>query len=176
MACAALQPLLANQQNPIPAAAPQAPNVQQPPQQPAAYRQQPQQACFHCGDPSHFVADCPLKDRARKPEQQAISLCRINTESEWICPSNLRGMNDDDVPAALPGHGTAAFCVNCGRTGHVASECMVPKNATTEEQVKAACYAPVTNSAEFADPDNQIRVISTSEERGPSRPVVGDLR
>ena len=30
--------------------------VQQPPQQqPAPYRQQPQRACFNCGDPTHFV-------------------------------------------------------------------------------------------------------------------------
>ena len=89
------QPAPASQQNPIPAAAPQAPNVQQPPQQPAAYRQQPQRACFNCGDSSHFVMDCPLKDRARKPVQQAVSSCPTNIAGEWVCPSNPRGMNDD---------------------------------------------------------------------------------
>ena len=45
------QLVLAGQQNQKPAAAPQAPNVQQPPQQHAAYRQQPQRACFNCGEP-----------------------------------------------------------------------------------------------------------------------------
>ena len=49
---------------------------------------------------------------------------------------------------------------------------MVPENAATEEQVKAAWYAPVTKSADFADTDDQKRVISTSEELGPPRPVV----
>ena len=49
---------------------------------------------------------------------------------------------------------------------------MVPENAVTEEQVKAAWNASVTNSADFADADDQIRVFSTSEEGGPSRPVV----
>ena len=48
----------------------------------------------------------------------------------------------------------------------------MPENAVTEEQVQAAWYASVTSSADFANTDNQIRVISTAEEGGPSRPVV----
>ena len=71
------QPQQANQQPNKPPVAPHtARNIQQqppqqpaayqqPPQQPAAYQQQTQRACFNCGDPSHFVGDCPLKDRAR---------------------------------------------------------------------------------------------------------------
>ena len=38
--------------------------------------------------------------------------------------------------------------------------------------MKAAWYAPVNIPAEFTDSDDQVRVISTSEEGGPSRPVV----
>ena len=151
---------------------PQAPAAQHLPQQPAAFRQQPQRTCFNCGDPSHFVADCPLKDRARKPVQQAVNSCRTNLAGEWVCPSNPRGMNDDVMPATLPEQGTSAFCVNCGHTGHVASDCMMPDNVATEEQVKAAWYAPGTNSTDFRDTEDQVRVISTSEEGGPSRPVV----
>ena len=42
----------ANQQNLIQVPAAQAPsNAQQIPQQPAAFRQQPQRTCFNCGDP-----------------------------------------------------------------------------------------------------------------------------
>ena len=89
-----------------------------------------------------------------------------------MCPSNLRGMNDDLTPATLPEQGTSAFCVNCGHVGHVASDCMTPHNVATEEQVKAAWYAPVANSTDFCDSEDQIRVISTSEDGGPSRPVV----
>ena len=85
----------------------------------------------------------------------------MNTAGDWIFPSNPRGMNDDIGSAALPEQGTAAFCVNCGRTSHVASECMVPENEATEKHVKAAWYASVTISAKFADADDQIRVIST---------------
>ena len=85
----------------------------------------------------------------------------------WVCTSNPRVMNDNMTPAALPEQGTTPFCINCGRAGHVASDCMVPENAVTEEQVQAAWYAPVTSSADFANTDNQIRVISTSEEGGP---------
>ena len=96
----------------------------------------------------------------------------MNIAGEWVCPSNPRGMNDDMLPAALPEQGTTAFCVNCGRTGHVTSECMLSDKAATVEQLKAAWYSPVTNSADFVDTNDQIRVISTSEERGPSRPVV----
>ena len=81
------QPLLASQQNPITAAAPQAPNVQLPPQ-PVAVRQQPPRACFNRGDPSHFVADCPLKDGAHKPVQQIVISCQTNPAGEWTCPSN----------------------------------------------------------------------------------------
>ena len=95
------QSLLASQQNPIPAAAPQAPKVQLPPQ-PVAVRQQPPRAFFNCGDPSHFVADCHLKNRARKPVQQLVNSCRTNPAGEWTCPSNPHGMNNDVVPAALP--------------------------------------------------------------------------
>ena len=51
------QPLLASQQTPISATAPQAPNVHVP-LQPVAFRQQPARACFNCGDPSHLVIDC----------------------------------------------------------------------------------------------------------------------
>ena len=165
-------PVTANQQNQMQAPAPQAPAAQHLPQQPAAFRQQPQRTCFNCGDPSHFVADCPLKDRARKPVQQAVNSCRTNLAGEWVCPSNPRGINDDVMPATLPEQGTSAFCVNCGHTGHVASDCMMPDNVATEEQVKAAWYAPGTNPTDFRDTEDQVRVISTSEEGGPSRPVV----
>ena len=48
------------------------------------------------------MIDCPLKNRARKPVQQAVNSCRMNTAGEWICPSNPQGMNNDVVPAALP--------------------------------------------------------------------------
>ena len=165
-------PVATNPQNQAQAQAPQAPNAQQLPQQPPTFRQQPQRTCFNCGDPSDFAADCPLKDRARKPVQQIVNSCRKNTAGEWMCPSNPRGMNDDLMPATLPEQGTSAFCVNCGHVGHVASACMTPHNVATEEQVKAAWYAPVANSTDFCDSEDQIRVISTSEDGGPSRPVV----
>ena len=165
-------PVATNPQNQAQAQAPQAPNAQQLPQQPPAFRQQLQRTCFNCGDPSHFAADCPLKDRARKPVQQIVNSCRKNRAGEWMCPSNPRGMNDDLMPATLPEQGTSAFCVNCGHVGHVASDCMTPHNVATEEQVKAAWYAPVANSTDFCHSEDQIRVISTSEDGGPSRPVV----
>ena len=168
------EPLLASHQNPIPAAAPQAPNWQLPPQ-PVAVRQQPpkpSRACFNCGDPSHFVADRTLKDRAHKPVPQLVTSCRTNPAGEWSCPSNSQGMNNDVVPAALPAQAPPTLRVTFDCTGNTASECMVPGNATTEEQVKAAWYAPVANSADIIDTDDQIRVISISEEGGPSRPVV----
>ena len=165
-------PAAVNQQNQAQAPAPQAPNAQQPQQPPAAFRQQPHRACFNCGDPSHFVADCPLKDRARKPMQQIVNSCRTNMAGEWVCPSNPRGMNDDLVPASLPEQGTSAFCINCGRSGHVASDCMMPDNVATEEQVKAAWYAPVTNSADYRDSEDQIRVIGR---RRPLTSCGGDL-
>ena len=168
------EPLLASHQNPIPAAAPQAPNGQLPPQ-PVAVRQQPpkpSRACVNCGDPSHFVVNCTLKDRARKPMPQLVTSCRTNPACEWTSPSNPHGMNNDVVPAAPSAQGPPTLRVNFDCTGNTASECMVPESAATEEQVKAAWYAPVTNSADFVDTDDQIRVISTSEEGGPSRPVV----
>ena len=49
---------------------------------------------------------------------------------------------------------------------------MAPENAVTEDQVKAAWYTPAKTSADFADVYDQIRVTSTSQEGGPSRPVV----
>ena len=168
------EPLLASHQNPIPAAAPQAPNGQLPPQ-PVAVRQQPpkpSRACVNCGDPSHFVADRTLKDRAHKPVPQLVTSCRTNPAGEWSCPSNSQGMNNDVVPAALPAQAPPTLRVTFDCTGNTASECMVPGNAATEEQVKAAWYAPVANSADIIDTDDQIRVISISEEGGPSRPVV----
>ena len=118
------------------------------------------------------MIDCTLKDRARKPVQQAVNSCRLNTAGEWICTSNPQDMNNDVVPVVLQEHGTTIFCVNCARTGHTASECVVPEKSVTGERVKAAGNAPITNFADFADADDQIRVISTSEEGGPSRPVV----
>ena len=168
------EPLLASHQNPIPAAAPQAPNGQLPPQ-PVAVRQQPpkpSRACVNCGDPSHFVVNCTLKDRARKPMPQLVTSCRTNPAGEWSCPSNSQGINNDVVPAALPAQAPPTLRVTFDCTGNTASECMVPGNAATEEQVKAAWYAPVANSADIIDTDDQIRVISISEEGGPSRPVV----
>ena len=168
------EPLLASHQNPIPAAAPQAPNGQLPPQ-PVAVRQQPpkpSRACVNCGDPSHFVVNCTLKDRARKPMPQLVTSCRTNPAGEWSCPSNSQGINNDVVPAALPAQAPPTLRVTFDCTGNTASECMVPESAATEEQVKAAWYAPVANSADIIDTDDQIRVISISEEGGPSRPVV----
>ena len=168
------EPLLASHQNPIPAAAPQAPNGQLPPQ-PVAVRQQPpkpSRACVNCGDPSHFVVNCTLKDRARKPMPQLVTSCRTNPAGEWSCPSNSQGINNDVVPAALPAQAPPTLRVTFDCTGNTASDCMVPGKAATEEQVKAAWYAPVANSADNINTDDQIRVISTSEEGGPSRPVV----
>ena len=37
------------------------PDAQQVPQKPVAIRQPPPRTLFNCSDPSHFVADCPLK-------------------------------------------------------------------------------------------------------------------
>ena len=168
------EPLLASHQNPIPAAAPQAPNGQLPPQ-PVAVRQQPpkpSRACVNCGDPSHFVADYTMKDRAHKPVPQLVTSCRTNPAGDWFCPSNSQGMNNDVVPTALPAQAPPTLRVTFDCTGNTASECMVPGNAATEEQVKAAWYAPFANSAHIIDTDDQIRVISISEEGGPSRPVV----
>ena len=62
------QPTLAQQ----PSALLLVPNAQQIPLQPMAHRQQLPGACFNCGEPSHFLADCPLKDRGRKPVQQQV--------------------------------------------------------------------------------------------------------
>ena len=120
------------------------------PLQLVAYRQQPPIACFNCLD------ECPLKDRARKPMQQLIHSCRTNPAGEWICPSNPHGVNNDIVLAALPVHGMVTFCINCGRTGHAASEYLVPENVTTEEQVKAAWYAPVKIPATGTHSDDQV--------------------
>ena len=63
------QPPQPNQQPKLPQAIPpplQQPQQVPPPPQPAPYRQQPQRACFSCGDPSHFVIDCPLKEKRTK--------------------------------------------------------------------------------------------------------------
>ena len=112
-----------NQPNPVQhqTFSPPVHNAQQVPPQLVAYRQQRPRACLSCSDPSHFVADCPLKDRAQKPMQKLIILCRTNPVGEWNCPSNPYDVNKDIVPAALPVHGTVTFCINCGRTGHAAS-------------------------------------------------------
>ena len=154
------------QQPPQPAA------YQQQPMPPAAYRPQPQRACFNCGDPSHFVVDCPLKDRARKPVQQQVNSCHTNPTGSWICPSQPHGLNYDVFPASLPTQGTVAFCINCGRTEHSASECMASEQMGHEEQIRAAWYAPSPSQFDGLNQDDQVRVISVAEDGGPSRPVV----
>ena len=154
------------QQPPQPAA------YQQQPAPPAAYRQQPQRACFNCGDLSHFVVDCPLKDRARKPVQQQVNSCHTNPSGSWICPSQPHGLNYDVFPVSLPTQGTVAFCINCGRTEHSASECMAPEHMSHEEQIRAAWYAPSPSQFDGLGQDDQVRVISIAEDGGPSRPVV----
>ena len=154
------------QQPPQPAA------YQQQPAPPAAYRQQPQRACFNCGDPSHFVVDCPLKDRARKSVQQQVNSCHTNPSGSWMCPSQPHGLNYDVFPASLPTQGTVAFCINCGRTEHSASECMAPEHMSHEEQIRAAWYASSPSQFDGLGQENQVRVISIAEDGGPSRPVV----
>ena len=169
------QPQQPNQQPKLPQAIPPPiPQPQQipPPQQPAPYRPQLQRACFNCGDPSHFVIDCPLKDRARKPVQQQVNSCHTNPSGGWTCPSQPHGVNNEVYPASLPIQGTVAFCVNCGCAEHSASECISPKYPRQEEQIRAAWYAPHTNQFEGAPQDDQVRVISVAEAGGPSRPVV----
>ena len=56
--------------------------------------------------------------------------------------------------------------MNCGRTGHSASDCTVSENVRPEEQVKAAWYTPTSISMEERDADDQVRVISIAEEGG----------
>ena len=135
------QPPQPNQQPKLPQAIPppiQQPQQVPPPLQPAPYRQQPQRACFNCGDPSHFVIDCPLKDRARKPIHQQVNSWHTNPSGGWICPSQPHGVNNQVYPASLPIQGTVAFCVNCGCTEHSASECIAPEYPRQEEQIRAA--------------------------------------
>ena len=178
------QPHQANQQPNQPPVAPhpaqniqqqppqQPADYQQPPQQPAAYRQQPQRASFNCGDPSHFVVDCPFKDRAWKPVQQQMNSCHTNPSGGWTCPSQPHGMKCEVSPAALPRQGTVAFCINCGRTEHSASECMVPEHMRQEEQVRAAWYASPPNQLDGVGQDDLVRFISVAEAGGSSRPIV----
>ena len=169
------QPQQPNQQPKLPQAIPPPiPQPQQipPPQQPAPYRPQPQRACFNCGDPSHFVIDCPLKDRARKPVEQQVNSCHTNPSGGWTCPSQPHGVNNEVYPASLPFQGTVAFCVNCGCAEHSASECISPEYPRQEEKIRAAWYAPHTNQFEGASQNDQVRVISVAEAGGPSRPVV----
>ena len=152
---------------------PPAQHAQQPPsQQPAPYRQQPQTACFNCGDPSHFVIDCPLKDRARKPVQQQVNSCHSNPTGGWTCPSQPHGVNNEIYPASLPIQGTVAFCVNCGCNEHSAFECMIPEHPKQEEQVRAAWYTPQANQFDSVTQDDQVQVISVAEVGGPSRPII----
>ena len=168
------------QPNHSPSALPPAPGMQQqqPPrpaayqQPPAGYRQQPQRVCFNCGDPSHFVVDCPLKDRARKPEQQQVNSCHTNPSGGWTCPSQPHGFNYEVFPASFPTQGTVAFCINCGHTEHSASECKAPVQMSHEEQIRAAWYAPAPSQFDGLDQDDQVQVISVAEAGGPSRPVV----
>ena len=135
---------LKNQANQVPQlnALRPVPNAQQVPLRPVVYRQQPPRACYNCGDRSHFVADCPFKDRARKPVQGQVNSNRTNLASEWTCPTDPQGMNNHFSPVAVPVQGTVAFCNNCGRTGQAASECMVPESLKAEEQMRTAWYAP----------------------------------
>ena len=147
--------------------------VQQPPLQlPAPYRQQPQRACFNCGDPSHFVIDCPLRDRARNPVQQQVNSCHTNPSGGWTCPSQPHGINSEVYPASLPIQITVAFCVTCGCTEHSASECMAPENPKQEDRIRAAWYTPQTSQFDNTSQDDQARVISVAEAGGPSRPIV----
>ena len=156
-----------------PAIPPPVQQAQQPPlQQPAPYRQQPQRACFNCGDPSHYVIDCPLKVRARKPVQQQVHSCHTNPTGGWTCPSQPHGLNKEIYPASLPIQGTVAFCMNCGCTEHSASECMTPEHPKQEDQVRAAWYTPQPNHFDGATQDDQVRVISVAEAGGPSRPDI----
>ena len=166
-----------NQQPKLPLAVPppvqpaQPPVLQPPLQQAAPYRQQPQRACFNCGDPSHFVIDCPLKDRARKPLQQQVNSCHTIPSGGWTCPSQPHGINNDIYPASLPIQGTMAFCISCGSTEHTASECMIQENPRQEEHVRAAWYAPQPNQFDNTPQDDQVRVISVAEAGCPSRPI-----
>ena len=143
-----------------------------PPQQPAPYRQQPQRACFNCGDPSHFVIDCPLKDRARKPVQQQVNSCHTNPIGGWTCPSQPHGLNNKIYPASLPIQGTVALRVNCGCAAYSVSESLTPEHPTQEEQVRAAWYAPQVNQFDSVTHDDQVPVISVAEAGGPSRPII----
>ena len=52
--------------------------------------------------------------------------------------------------------GTVAFCINCGRTEHSASECIAPENMRQEEQIRAARYAPPTNQFDGIGQDDQV--------------------
>ena len=168
------QPPPPNQQPKLPPAIP--PPMQQPkqmpPQQQAPSRQQPQRACFNCGDPSNFVIVCPLKDRARKPVQQQVNSCHTNPSGGCTCPSQPHGVNKEMHPASLPIQGTVAFCINCGCTEHSASECMAPEHPRQEEQIRAAWYPPYTNQLDGNPKDDQVRVISVAEAGGPSRPII----
>ena len=163
------QPPQPNQQPKLsPTIPPPAQPAQPPPHQPPApYRQQPQRACFNSGDPSHFVIDCPLRDRARKPVQQQVHSCHTNPSGEWTCPSQPHGISNEVYSASLPTQGTVAFCINCGCTEHSASVCMAPEHPKQDEQIRAVWYAPQSNQFDSAPQDDQVRVISVAEAGGP---------
>ena len=136
------------QQNQTPAPPPPAQNMQLPPQQPPDYRQQPHRACFNCGDQSHFVADCPL--------QQQVNSCHTNPSGGRTCLSLPHILIHEVLYASIPVQGTVVFCINCGRTGHSASERMALEHTRQEEQVRAAWYASPTNQIHGTGQDDKV--------------------
>ena len=87
-------------------------------------------------------------------------------------PSHPDGMNYEVFPASLQVQGTVAFCINCGRTLHSASECVAPEHKRHEEQVRAARYSSPIKPLDGIGQDDQVRVISVAGAGCPSRPIV----
>ena len=105
--------------------------------------------------------------------QQQVNSCNTNSTAGWTCPSIPPGINYDVFPATLPVQRTLAFCMNCDRTEHFASsDCIVPENVQHKDQVRAAWYAPSPARFGGVELDEQVRVVSLADTRGPSRPVI----
>jgi cellular nucleic acid-binding protein len=141
------------------------------------------QVCFNCGLPGHVVRECRLP--RGQPQRQVCTVCFWSGHTKENCRSGARDVSPYAICMVCGSAGhfmcrdmqwyfglRGISCYNCGRTGHVGSQCDRPRSEECSRNFDQGA-AEVERAAPWATAEDEIQ---RRNERGRQPPHHQDQR